>query len=168
MWDRSKLWSYDRKIHSKKYHLKSTSIFLNPSARKCEDPVCHAPEALINSLKGMMSSCGNKPSWAKPALAKTAAAAATTVPVPSPTPPIFLASGQSWCNRTEAREKKNKLLSHTKERKTHQKTSFNLKVLCFQKDQDILSLKIVFHFNDKKHPSYLYELKSYGSQNELR
>lgn len=63
-----------------------------PSASKCEDPVCHAPEALINSLKGMMSSCGNKPSWAKPTLAMTAAAAATTTPAPAP--PISLASGQ--------------------------------------------------------------------------
>ena len=76
--------------------------------------MCHAPAALINSLKGMMSSCGNKPGGAKTALAKTA-----LLPLPQLQPlplPFPWQVDRSWCNCTEAKKTKNKLLNHKKEK----------------------------------------------------
>lgn len=94
-----------------------------------------------------MSSCGKKPGWAKPALAKIAAA--EHCHGSSPCPSHFPGKGTEADVSAEARERKNKLLNHIKEKQNKQ-TSFNLKVLCCQKDLGVLSIKTAFHFNDKK------------------
>ena len=134
------------------------------SASKDEGPVCHAPAALINSLQGMMSSCGNKPGGAKTALAKRA-----LLPLPQLQPlplPFPWQVDRSWCNCTEAKKTKNKLLNHKKEKQ--KRTSFKV---CSQKALDVLSLKIAFHFNDKKKKRtsyFLLKIVFAGWQNELR